>query len=101
MKFVVREILEREIEAEDCVEAQDMYDNEDVVLDYSDLVYSEVVPVLKHQAIILDNKDGSVHVVHYDGPKMPDLNNLYPRFDSNCEWMEMKDGSTIDHSYFD
>ena len=99
MEFVVREVLERTIEAEDCVEVQDMYDNEEVVLDYNDHMSTEIVPVLEHQVIILDAKDGSVHVIHYNG-KMPDLSNLYPKFDSNCSWMEMTDDS-IDHVYYE
>lgn len=99
MEFIVREVLERTIQAEDCVEAQDMYDSEEVVLDYSDHVSTDIVPKLENQVIILDAKDGSVHVVHYNG-KMPDLNSLYPKFDSNCSWMEMSD-DVIDHSYFE
>lgn len=91
MTFIVREILEREIEAEDCVEAEQMYSDEEVVLDYNDLVYQEVVPKHDYHIILMDAKDGSVIVYHLQSkPKDIEswLSTEYKNFDSNCSWME-------------
>jgi hypothetical protein len=102
MEFIVREILEREIEAEDCVEAEQMYSNEDVVLDYNDLVYSEVVPKSNYTIILMDAKDGTVIMYHLQS-KPNDiecwLSNNYANFDSNCSWMETT--KEVDHVYTD
>lgn len=102
MKFIVREILEREIEAEDCCEAEDMYKNEDVVLDYNDLVYQEVVLKSNYTVVLMDAKDGTVIIYHLqDKPKDIEswLSIEYKNFDSNCSWMETT--KEIDHVYTD
>lgn len=44
MIVIIREILEAEVEVDSVEEAESMYNNEEVVLDYNNLVSTEFIP---------------------------------------------------------
>lgn len=44
MTVIIREILEAEVEVDSVEEAEAMYNNEEVVLDYNNLVSTDFVP---------------------------------------------------------
>lgn len=44
MTVIIREILEAEVEVDSVEEAKAMYNNEDVVLDYSNYVSTDFIP---------------------------------------------------------
>lgn len=44
MTVIIRETLEAEVEVDSIEEAETMYNNEDVVLDYNNLVSTDFIP---------------------------------------------------------
>ena len=90
MNVKVTEVLQRTVEAESVDEVQEMYDNEDIVLDYSDLVSTDIVPELPVTIVVTNAATGDVVMFHVE----KELENVeqwleenYTRFNSDCMWM--------------
>ena len=51
MTVIIRETLEVEVEVNSVEEAETMYDNEEIVLDYNNLVSTDFIPKEEDQEI--------------------------------------------------
>ena len=107
-KYNIRviETLERKVAVdaktveEAIADVQEQYDNEDIVLDYSDHVCTEIVSEYICTVVLTDVKDGTVILYHLQ--KEPAdveswLTEHYKNFDSNCSYMITHE--EIEHVY--
>ena len=104
----VTEVLERKVTVsaetiDDAVDkVQELYDDEDIVLDYSNHVSTDIWPELPVSIVLTDAKDGTVKVYHLQ--KEPDdieswLLETYKNYDSNCCYMVTKKEVEHEHYY--
>lgn len=91
MECIIRETLEASVEVTDTAQAEEMYNNEEVVLDYNNLVSTEFIPADRPVLVVLlDSKNGTVNMYHLrDEPDDVEswLAETYSDFDSNCSWI--------------
>ena len=109
MKYniMVREVLEREVEvtadtdADAVMQVEDQYHDEEIVLDYSDLVSTDIVPVSIYKLIILDTRNDRVIMYHLQ--ERPDdieswLQEHYKDYSSECKWIITD--KEVEHEYY-
>ncbi|MCM1557893.1 MAG: DpnD/PcfM family protein [Anaeroplasma bactoclasticum] len=52
MKFIIKEVLKREVEAEDKDEVEEKYDNQEIVLDADDFDHVAIYPKGREERIL-------------------------------------------------
>ena len=105
-KVIVRETLEREVEVtadthiDAVMEVEEQYYNEEVVLDYNDLVCTDILVASTCKIILSDARNDRVIMYHL--LKEPDdieswLQEHYKSYNSECNWIITY--KEIEHEY--